>query len=205
MPSQKVYGTHLLHHSPACSRRFSHSLHSARGSLHRCAVQPPLAVARFASLVAVALVVARIVRARHPARAHLHLPALFHQPAPPGAQINLYATRNSTRLHRADTCAACLTLTRPWLPTGSLSRQMSARFRPRTMTDSPALHPLHSISLQFHRLHFRSIAFRRPQTVETVRDKSCAPEDSGFQRPRCSAYRPRPAIGREASPGQAKQ
>ena len=46
---------------------------------------------------------------------------------------------------------------------------MSARFRPRTPTDSPALHPLHSISLQFRRLHLRSIAFRRPQTGETVR------------------------------------
>jgi hypothetical protein len=48
------------------------------------------------------------------------------------------------------------------------TRQASARFRPRTMTDSPALHPLHSISLQFRRLHFRFTSFRRPQTVETV-------------------------------------
>ena len=55
------------------------------------------------------------------------------------------------------------------------TRQMSARFRPRTIweaglrPDSSALHPLHSISLQFRRLHFRSIAFRRSQTGETVR------------------------------------
>ena len=76
-------------------------------------------------------------------------------------------------LHRAGTCA--------WSRTGASAeplptRQMSARFRPRTTTDSPALHPLHSISLQFRRLHFHSIAFRRPQTGETVRNKSCAPE-----------------------------
>ena len=118
---KKVYGTHLLHHSPACSRGFSHSLHSARGSLHRCAVQSPLAVAGFASLVAVALVVAHIVRARHPPCPHLHLSPVLRQPAPQGAQINLYATRNSTRLHRADTCAARLALTRPWSSTGSLA------------------------------------------------------------------------------------
>ena len=178
-----MYGTHLLHHSPACSRGFSHSLHSARGSLHRCAVQSPLAVARFASLVAVALVVARIVRARHPPCPHLHLSPVLRQPAPPGAQINLYATRNSARLHRADTSPKAFGAS-------------IGTVRLRTITDSPALHPLHSISLQFRRLHFRSIAFRRPQTAETVRDKSCAPEDSRFQRPRCSAYRPRPAIVR---------
>jgi len=81
--------------------------------------------------------------------------------------------RNSTRLHRADTCA----WSRPGASAEPLpTRQLSARFRPRTMTDSPALHPLHSISLQFRRLHFHSIAFRRPQTGETVRKKSCAPE-----------------------------
>ena len=83
----------------------------------------------------------------------------------------------------------------PDAPTGLLAPNVGT-VRLRTMTDSPALQPLHSISLQFRRLHFRSIAFRRPQTAETVRDKSCAPEDSRFQRPRCSAYRPRPAIVR---------
>jgi hypothetical protein len=115
----------------------------------------------------------------------------------------------STRLHRADTCARS-------------SRQLPARFRPRTMTDSPALHPLHSISLQLHKFHFRFISFRRPQTGETVRNKSCAPEKA--KRPRDSvrpaaiardaphgqdtaiwprdSVRPRQAIVREAPPGQ---
>jgi hypothetical protein len=39
------------------------------------------------------------------------------------------------------------------------------------------LHPLHSIPFHFRRLQFHSIAFRRPQTAETVKD-SGAPKDS---------------------------
>ena len=44
------------------------------------------------------------------------------------------------------------------------------------MTDSPALQPLHSFPLQFRRLHFRSTAFRRPQTSETVKKRRARPE-----------------------------
>src|ERR1019366_9256663 len=42
--------------------------------------------------------------------------------------------------------------------------------------------PLHSAALHFRRLQFRSTAFRRPQTGETVKKTSCAP--AGFRRPR---------------------
>ena len=51
--------------------------------------------------------------------------------------------RRNARRHRADACARS-------------SRQVSARFR-RTLAGLINLHPLHSISLQFRRLHFRSI------------------------------------------------
>ena len=76
----------------------------------------------------------------------------------------------------------------------------SALFRPRPTADSPALRPLHSLP------HSASViagaartfagcsrSFRRSQTAETGTD-SGAPKNARRQRPRCSAYRPRPAI-----------
>ncbi len=44
------------------------------------------------------------------------------------------------------------------------------------MTDSQTSQPLHSIPLQFRRLHFRYIAFRRSQTGETVRTARARPD-----------------------------
>ena len=97
---------------------------------------------------------------------------------------------------------------------------------PAHSTDSPALHPLHSISLQFRRLHFRSIAFRRPQTGETVRTQIVRARNVKWPRdfvrpasnsPRCfararhrntargSACRRGQAIGRKASPRPRNQ
>jgi hypothetical protein len=61
------------------------------------------------------------------------------------------------------------------------------------------LQPLHSISLQFRRLHFCSIAFQRPQTAETVKD-SGAPKDSrGRDAPHIGQDR---QYGRATSSGQ---
>ena len=102
------------------------------------------------------------------------------------------------RRHRADTCA----WSRPGAGAEPLpTRQASARFRPRTMTDSPALHPLHSTAAIRKQRRSAIASFRRPQTGETVRKRRARPK-KGFQRPRCSAYRPRPAIARDASHGQ---
>jgi hypothetical protein len=79
------------------------------------------------------------------------------------------------------------TLSRPCNPS-AYSAPSIGTVPPAPVTDSPALHPLHSASFQFRRLHFHFTAFRRPQTAETVRRTSGAPETS---RPRCCAYRPR--------------
>lgn len=107
----------------------------------------------------------------------------------PGMALVAVAPRwekQTTRPHRADTCA---------------SRQVSALFGPHRWPDSSALQPLPFISFQLHKFRFHSIAFRRSQTAGTGRD-SVAPGDSGIQRPRCFAYRPanKSAIRREASP-----
>jgi hypothetical protein len=77
-------------------------------------------------------------------------------------------------LHRADTCTSC---------------QVSARFRPRTMTDSPALHPLHSTAAIRKQRRSAFASFRRPQTVETVRTDRAPPKKQSTN-------------GREASPDQ---
>ena len=63
--------------------------------------------------------------------------------------------------HRAGTCARA-------------SHQDVGPVPKAPVTDSPALRPLHSIPFHFRRLQFHSIAFRRPQTVETVKDTSGA-------------------------------
>ena len=68
--------------------------------------------------------------------------------------------RTAARLHRADTPA----------------RQVSARFRPRTMTDSPALHPLHSAAAIRKQRRSAIASFRRPQTGETVRKRRARPK-----------------------------
>ena len=57
----------------------------------------------------------------------------------------------------------------------------------RARPDSPGLRPLHYIPFQFRRLHFHSIAFRRPQAAETGGKRACATR--------------RKSKGREASPG----
>lgn len=81
-----------------------------------------------------------------------------------------------------------LALTRPWSPTGFGSRQVtvlyrwarvapSALFRPRTMTDSPALHPLHSaVANRFAGCADAIASFRRPQTGETVKNIRACPK-----------------------------
>jgi hypothetical protein len=108
------------------------------------------------------------------------------------------------------------------------TRQLSTRFRPRMTTDSPIC----TRSTPFHfnfggrqcgsHLHFHSIAFRRPQTVETVRTQIVRARNAKWPRdfvrpvsnsPRCFArarhrnrprdsVRPQQAIVREAPPGQ---
>ena len=63
----------------------------------------------------------------------------------------------------------------------------SALFRSRPMTDSRALHPLHSTNAtRFASYAIALVSFRRPQTGETVRNNSGAPKHTN---------------GREASPG----
>jgi len=59
------------------------------------------------------------------------------------------------------------------------SCQVSALFGPRRWPDSSALQPLHSISLQLHKLRFRSIAFRRSQTAETVKNSGAPGRNEG--------------------------
>ncbi len=77
------------------------------------------------------------------------------------------------RRHRADTCA----WSRPGAGAEPLpTRQASARFRPRTMTDSPALHPLHSAAAIRKQRRSAIAAFRRPQTGETVKKRRARPK-----------------------------
>jgi hypothetical protein len=73
------------------------------------------------------------------------------------------------------------------------------------------LHPLHSIAFQLHKLRFHYIAFRRPQTAETVKDSGAPKDARGRDAPhigqdRNMAARLRPAktsaIARDASHGQ---
>ena len=114
----------------------------------------------------------------------------------------------------------------PASPSRHLRCQVSARFRPRTMTDSPALHPLHSAAAIRKQRRSAIASFRRPQTGETVRTARARPEKQDTpmvarlrptrtsNSPRCfararhrntargSACRRGQAIGREASPGQ---
>ena len=102
-------------------------------------------------------------------------------------------------LHRAGTYARA-------------SHQMSARFRPRTMTDSPALQPLHS--LPHSAAQITRDAFAHSDGHKLARQsghKSCAPQSSAGVspaksvtniRPRCSAYRPGKQYGRVTSSGQ---
>ena len=96
----------------------------------------------------------------------------------------------------------------PASPSRHLRCQVSARFRPRTMTDSPALHPLHSSrsSPAFRRNSIGSMPGLRSfvPTAANCRDSqnsSCAPGKAGHQWSRGFA-RPGPAIARDASHGQ---
>jgi hypothetical protein len=77
----------------------------------------------------------------------------------------------------------------PASPSRHLRCQVSARFRPRTMTDSPALHPLHSAAAIRKQRRSAIAAFRRPQTAETVRTARARPKKQSTN-------------GREASPDQ---
>ena len=81
------------------------------------------------------------------------------------------------------------------------TRQVSARFRPRPMTDSPFF--ARSIRCRTLLRRLRRMRSLIP-TAANCRDSqqtSCAPEAS---RPRCSAYRPTPAIARATSSGQSE-
>jgi hypothetical protein len=63
-------------------------------------------------------------------------------------------------------------------PTLALARQASALFSPRTMTDSPALQPLHSAdATRFAGCADAIASFRRPQTVETVKSIRARPQN----------------------------
>ena len=100
--------------------------------------------------------------------------------------------KQTARRHRAATCARAL-------------HQVSARFRPRTMTDSPALHPLHSSrsSPAFRRNSIGSMPGLRSfvPTAANSRDSqnsSCAPGKAKHRWSRGFA-RPRPAIWCDAS------
>ena len=99
--------------------------------------------------------------------------------------------------HRADTCAHA-------------SRQASALFRLRPMTDLPALPPLHSTPRPLKMKQAPLHSFRRPQTGKTVKNSSGAPKETQGrdaphigQAPNMAArLRPArtPAIRREALP-----
>ncbi len=86
------------------------------------------------------------------------------------------------------------------------SCQVSARFRPRTMTDSPALHPLHSnrSSPAFrHKIHWLHawlplIRFDGRKLARQSGNKSCAPEDKNGRETTSGQQ----AIARDASHGQ---
>lgn len=67
----------------------------------------------------------------------------------------------------------------------------SALFRPRPMTDSPALHPLHSaVANRFAGCADAIAAFRRPQTGETVRNIRAHPKTPEAAMLRISARTP---------------
>jgi len=93
------------------------------------------------------------------------------------------AERQKSRRHRADTCAP-------------LSRQVSARFRRtagRTHHFPPA--PLHCTSISAVAGAARTyISVPFVPTAANCRDRQRQRCAQRFQRPRCSAYRPRPAI-----------
>jgi hypothetical protein len=78
----------------------------------------------------------------------------------------------------------------PASPSRHLRCQVSARFRPRTTTDSPALHPFHSAAAIRKRRRSAFASFRRPQTGETVRTARAPPKSKN---------------GRETSSGQDQQ
>ena len=77
--------------------------------------------------------------------------------------------------------------------------KLPARFRPRPMTDSPALHPLHSISLQFRRSPVRlapAFPFHCVPTAANCRDS----QENNRARPKFQDSRGRdaPHIGQTA-------
>ena len=78
---------------------------------------------------------------------------------------------------------------------------MSARFRPRTMTDSPALHPLHSAAASASQITRNAIAaFRRPQTGETVRRQIVRARNAKWPRDRpASSNSPRASHGQDTA------
>jgi hypothetical protein len=56
-----------------------------------------------------------------------------------------------------------------------IPHQVPARFRPRTMTDSPALHPLHFTAAIRKQRRIAIVSFRRSQTGETVKNHRARP------------------------------
>ena len=91
----------------------------------------------------------------------------------------------------------------PASPSRHLRCQVSARFRPRTTTDSPALHPFHSAAAIRKRRRSAFASFQRLQTAETVRTARARPEkqDTAIRR-EAPPVAEDTVVGREASPGQ---
>ncbi len=117
--------------------------------------------------------------------------ARCHSRSPFG--FSRWPVRHAPRRHRASPSIRSGTAQAP-----PVARSGSARFR-RTAgrTHQFASAPLHSVSFSQ-----TSIPLHCVPTAANCRDRQRQRCAQRFQRPRCSAYRPRPAIGREATPGQ---
>ena len=118
----------------------------------------------------------------------------------------LDSTTAAARRHRADTCASrALRCRAPGRPSASARakwrgspRLPAHRFRtvpPAPLAGLVSFPPApFAAALSFADFAGCSRSFRRPQTAETGTD-SGAPKAANQHRARCSAYRPRPAIG----------
>ncbi len=123
----------------------------------------------------------------------------------PGLQLGRAGDASSPASQSGHLREPSLALTRPWSPIGFGSRQVTVLYRcgeGRTFRTVPPA-PLAGLvsfppapfaaALSFADFAGCSRSFRRSQTAETGTD-SGAPKPARQHRPRCSAYRPRPAI-----------